>query len=78
MNDINNNICVEKEFHDEINYQIELVSKLNCLNNIFLPFNQTNKENLTNLYQSMTKLIKNEIFLHNFKTNQVEKILIKL
>ena len=70
MNDINNNICIEKDFHNEINCQIELVSKLNQL---YLPLNDQNKENLTNLYQSMTRLIKNEVFLHNFKTNQVKK-----
>ena len=66
--------CVDKEYCQEINHQLELVSKLNHPNLIdtFLSPKESKQNNLLKLEQSLAKLRENEIFLHNFKTNQVK------
>ena len=66
--------CKEKEYSQEMNHQLELVSKLNRANLVDTSLSPTesNQNNLLKLEQSLAKLRKNEIFLHNFKTNQVK------
>ena len=62
-----------EEYQQEINYQKELVSVLDLDNlaNLASPQNDTDSRSLLMLSQSLFKSINNEIFLRNFKTNQV-------
>ena len=63
----------QEEYQQEINHQLELVSSLNLdnLTNLDLSQNDTDSRSLLMLSQSLSKAINNEIFLRNFKTNQV-------
>ena len=63
--------CIDKEYCKEINHQLELVSKLNLSNLDDTLSAETNQTNLIKLEQSLAKLRENEIFMLNFKTNQV-------
>ena len=64
----------QEEYQQEINYQLQLVSSLNLdnLTNQALSQNDTDSRSLLMLYQSLFKSINNEVFLRNFKTNQVK------
>jgi hypothetical protein len=75
MSNLNSLVFYDEEFHKEINYQLELASNLTLANLVetSLPHNETDNENLLILCQSLIKLSKNEIFLHYFKTNQVNR-----
>ena len=63
--------CIDKEYCKEVNHQLELVSKLNLSNLDDTLSAETNQTNLIKLEQSLAKLRENEIFMLNFKTNQV-------
>ena len=73
-----NQYCIQEEFYKEISLQVDLANKLDkvelyigltdeCIET-FLTF----KNGLNNLYNSICKLMDNEIFLLNFMTNQVK------
>lgn len=73
-----NQNCIQEEFYKEINFQVDLANRLDKVelyigladgcNETFLAF----RNGLNNLYNSICKLMDNEIFLLNFKTNQVK------
>ena len=64
-----NPVLIDEEFNKEINTQIELVTKLEK-ENLHVKSDQLS-DDLNSLYNSLYKLSKNEIFLLNFKNNQV-------
>ena len=66
----------DEEFRREIDYQLELVSKINAANSQNIA--QNSQPDLFNLEQSLIKMTKNEIFLENFRSNEVALILIYL
>ena len=57
----------DEEFRREIDYQLELVSKINAANSQNVA--QNSQADLFNLEQSLIKMTKNEIFLENFKSS---------
>ena len=74
MNDLENETSLfQEEYHKERNYQQQLVSSLNLdnLTNLAVSQNDMDSRSLLLLSQSLFKSTNNEIFLHNFKTNQV-------
>jgi hypothetical protein len=66
-------VLIDEEFNSEINIQIELVTKLEKAD-LQVKSDQL-LDDLNSLYNSINKLSKNEIFLLNFKTNQVNRLL---
>ena len=58
----------EEDFRQEIDYQVELISKINAT------LAQNIQHDLFNLEQSLFKMVKNEKFIENFKSNQVTLI----
>ena len=70
--------CIQEEFYKEISLQVDLATKLDKVElyigladgstETFLTF----RNGLNNLYNSICKLMGDEIFLLNFKTNQVK------
>jgi hypothetical protein len=74
MSYLKDEICIDKDFCKEINYQLELLFKLKHenLTDMSLPSSKLDQENLSALQKSLRKLDENEIFFHNLKTNQVK------
>ena len=70
----NSTNMIDYVYQKEINYQLELVSRLNLANisDKSLPPNEIEKDTLFNLEQSLFKLADNELFIQAFKTNQVK------
>ena len=66
--------CIDEEFRKEIDYQLELVSKLNAANLADINKNENNQADLFNLEQSLFKMTQNEIFVESFKSNEVTLI----
>ena len=66
--------CIDEEFRKEIDYQLELVSKLNAANLADINNNENNQADLSNLEQSLFKMTQNEIFVESFKSNEVALI----
>lgn len=67
-------VCIQEEFNQKINLSIDLITKLETA----CPSptqEQTeidqNKQDLNDLLDSSNVLLKNELFMLNFKTNQV-------
>ena len=58
----------EEDFRQEIDYQVELVSKIN------FTLAQNSQHDLLNLEQSLFKMAKNDKFIENFKSNEVRLI----
>ena len=65
---------IDEEFRKEIDYQLELVSKLNAANLADINNNENNQADLSNLEQSLFKMTQNEIFVESFKSNEVALI----
>ena len=59
----------EEEYRKELNYQLELLSKLDAAN-----LNENNQADLFNLEQSLIKMTQNETFIEKFKSNEVTLI----
>ena len=58
-------LCTDEEYRIEISNQLEYINKLeSCLDN-------SSQHDLNDMFNSLAKLSKNEIFLLYFKTNQV-------
>ena len=66
--------CIDEEFRKEVDYQLELVSKLNAANLADINKNENNQADLFNLEQSLFKMTQNEIFVESFKSNEVTLI----
>ena len=64
----------EEEYRKELNYQLELLSKLDAANSADINNYENNQADLFNLEQSLIKMTKNETFLENFKSNEVTLI----
>ena len=64
----------EEEYRKELNYQLELLSKLDAANLADINNNQNSQADLFNLEQSLIKMTKNETFIENFKSNEVALI----
>ena len=58
-------LCIDEEYRIEISNQLEYITKLeSSLDNLY-------RHDLNDMFDSLAKLSKNEIFLFYFKTNQV-------
>ena len=64
----------EEEYRKELNYQLELLSKLDAANSADINNNENNQADLFNLEQSLFKMTQNETFIENFKSNEVTLI----
>ena len=61
----------EEEYRKELNYQLELLSKLDAANLADINNNENNQADLFNLERSLFKMTQNETFIENLKSNEV-------
>ena len=61
----------EEEYRKELNYQLELLSKLDAANLADINNNESSQADLINLEQSLIKIAKNKTFIEKFKSNEV-------
>ena len=65
----------EEEYRKELNYQLELLSKLDAANSADINNYENNQADLFNLEQSLIKMTRNETFIEEFKSNEVTFII---